>query len=79
MAYSEDSMSAWGVVIFVGFVLAVILAVAVFIPLSRAFSRELRYVKMKMLNSREEKERAYWEKRKKQLWLSLLPFYHYHH
>ena len=61
--------------------LLVLLSIAVFIPLGRAFIRELNYVNMKILNSRHNKELAYWERRKKQLWLSLLPFCHYnrHH
>ena len=58
-----------------------VLAVAVFVPLGRAFRRELKYVNMKIMNSRHDKEQAYWEQRKKNLWLSLLPFRHYnpHH
>lgn len=69
-----------GVAIFLG----IILSLAVFLPMGRAFSRELRYVNMKIQNSRYDKELAYWEKRKKRLWLSLLPFHsykddHHHH
>ena len=54
-----------------------ILAIAVFVPLGRAFRRELKYVNMKIMNSRHDKEQAYWERRKKKLMLSLLPFHHY--
>ena len=69
-------------------VLVLLLGLAIFLPMGRAFSRELRYVKMKLMNSRHDKERAYWERRKKRLWLSLLPFrsynseehdHHHHH
>ena len=60
-----------------GGALAVILALAFFLPVGRAFYRELRYINMKMDNSRHEGERRYWEKRKKSLWRSLLPFCHY--
>lgn len=54
-----------------------VLFIAVFVPMGRAFARELKYVNMKILNSRHDKEQAYWERRKKNLWLSLLPFRHY--
>lgn len=70
----------------VGGALVLVLALAYFLPMSRAFSREMRYVKMKLDNSISEKERQYWEKRKKSLWKSLIPFcqyddgrHHHHH
>lgn len=58
-----------------------VLFIAVFVPMGRAFARELKYVNMKILNSRHDKEQAYWERRKKNLLMSLLPFRHYnpHH
>lgn len=68
-------LALWLVAAFLG----IILALAIFLPLGRAFKQELRYVNMKLLNSRTEKEAAYWEKRKKALWKSLLPFHHYNH
>ena len=54
-----------------------LLALAVFLPFFRSFKQELRYVNMKMANSRHNSERRYWEKRKKSLWKSLLPFCRY--
>ena len=54
-----------------------LLAIALFVPTLRAFARELKYVNMKIMNSRHNKELEYWERRKKKLWLSLLPFCHY--
>lgn len=67
----------WTIVIGLAVALGLLLALAIFLPLGRAFSRELRYVNMKIHNSRHDKELAYWEKRKKNLWLSLLPFRSY--
>ena len=64
------------IIAFAGLLLLV-LAIAVLIPMSHAFRRELKYVNMKILNSRHDKEQAYWERRKKKLMLSLLPFHHY--
>ena len=61
-------------VIGVAVALGLLLALALLLPMGRAFSREMRYVNMKLMNSRHDKEREYWEKRKKRLWLSLLPF-----
>ena len=54
-----------------------ILAIAIFVPFFRAFKQELRYVNMKIVSSRSNSERRYWEKRKKSLWKSLLPFCRY--
>ena len=70
-----------GVTIIVALGILAVLAIAVFVPMGRAFRRELKYVNMKIMNSRHDKEQAYWERRKKSLWLSLLPFRHYnpHH
>lgn len=77
----------WTALVGVAVFLGIILALAVFLPMGRAFSRELRYLNMKLMNSRSDKEQAYWEKRKKSLWLSLIPFrsysgsedHHHHH
>ena len=66
-----------GAVIGIALALIAVLAIAVLVPMGRAFSRELKYVEMKILNSRHEKELAYWERRKKSLWMSLLPFRYY--
>ncbi len=66
-----------GLVVLIGGVVAAVLAVAVFIPTGRAFLQEKRYVENKILSSRSDAERTYWEKRKKSLMKSLLPFCHY--
>lgn len=58
-------------------VLGLLLGLAVFLPMGRAFSRELKYVNMKLMNSRSNQEHAYWKRRKKRLWMSLLPFCSY--
>ena len=62
-------MRMWTALVGVAVFLGIILALAVFLPMGRAFSRELRYLNMKLMNSRSDKEQAYWEKRKKSLWL----------
>ena len=66
-----------GLVVMVGGIIMAVLAVAVFIPTGRAFLQEKRYVENKIFSSRSDAERTYWEKRKKSLMLSLLPFHHY--
>ncbi len=38
------------------------------------FRRELEYVKME-INRTEGEEQQYWKRQKRDLWLSLLPFY----
>ena len=66
-----------GLVVLIGGVVAGVLAVAGFIPTGRAFLQEKRNVENKILSSRSDAERTYWEKRKKSLIRSLLPFHHY--
>lgn len=74
---ADYSSGLGGLVVFIGLLLAAILAIAVFIPTSRAFLQEKRHVENKILSSRTDAERTYWEKRKKSLMKSLLPFHHY--
>lgn len=40
------------------------------------FSRELRYINMEIDRS-EGRERRHWEKKRRRLWLSLIPFVRY--
>ena len=82
----EEGLGIWALVVFLGALLGAILAVAVLMPMSRSFRQELRYVDSKIHSSQSKSERAYWEKRKRNLWLSLLPFvtykrhrHHHHH
>ena len=64
-------------IVVIGGLLAAVLMIAVVMPISRAFIQEKQYVENKILSSRTDAERIYWEKRKKSLMLSLLPFHHY--
>ena len=67
-----------GVVIASALALFAVLALAVLVPMGRAFMRELRYVDSKIMGSRHEKEETYWINRRKRLLKSLLPFHHYY-
>ena len=47
-----------------------------FVPMITDFRDELRYINEEIRRT-EGQERAHWEKKKKKLWLSLLPFVRY--
>lgn len=57
--------------------IVVLVMVALCLPTLTSFTRKRKYIRMKILNSRSHQEQAYWERRKRKLWLSLLPFCHY--
>ena len=57
-------------------VLAVVIFLAVFLPWLRDFRHEMRYINMEIQRNRG-REREHWIKRKRRLWLSLLPFVKY--
>ena len=57
----------------VGAVLFVLLVVRV-ILWALEFRRELAYVKME-INRTEGEAQKYWKRRKRKLWLSIIPFY----
>lgn len=57
-------------------VLAVVLFLAVFLPWLRDFRHEMRYINMEIQRNRG-REREHWVKRKRRLWLSILPFVKY--
>lgn len=63
-----------------GLVILAILAVTAFfgafLPWLMEFRRELRFINMEIRRN-HGRERAHWEKKKRRLWLSLLPFFHY--
>ena len=46
------------------------------VPLIISFRDELEYLNMEIQRT-DGRERAHWEKKKKKLWLSLLPFVRY--
>lgn len=47
------------------------------VPLIIGFREELKYIDMEIQRT-EGRERAHWEKKRRKLWLSLLPFVRYH-
>jgi len=55
------------------FLIVVLFVLSVFIA---DFSRELKYLKSEISRTRGA-EREYWKKRKRRLWLSLIPFVRY--
>ena len=57
-------------------VLAVVVFLAVFLPWLRDFRHEMRYINMEIQRNRG-RERDHWIKRKRRLWLSILPFVKY--
>ena len=57
-------------------VLAVVVFLAVFLPWLRDFRHEMRYINMEIQRNRG-REREHWIKRKRRLWLSILPFVKY--
>ena len=61
----------------ISLVLAVALFLSVFIPWLRDFRHEMRYINMEIQRN-EGRERERWVRRKKRLWLSILPFFRYH-
>ena len=62
---------------FLVILVVVVVVLALFLPWLRDFRRELRYIN-KEIGRTDGREREHWKKKKKRLWLSLLPFYHYH-
>ncbi|MBQ9841872.1 MAG: hypothetical protein IJO42_02050 [Clostridia bacterium] len=58
-------------------VMALIALVAVFIPWLHDFRHELKYLNIEIGRS-EGREQKHWIKRRRRLWLSILPFFHYH-
>lgn len=73
-AVSETSWLKLGLAI--GGVLLLAIIATMFVPWLFWFRRELRYLNME-IHRNYGPERTHWEKRKKRLWLSLLPFFHY--
>ena len=57
-------------------VLALVVFLAVFLPWLRDFRHEMRYINMEIRRNRG-REREHWIKRKRRLWLSILPFVKY--
>ena len=55
-------------------ILAFLIISALIIPLVQAFKADLKYIEME-INRTDGREQAHWIRRKKELWLSLIPFY----
>lgn len=58
----------------VGIVLVGIIITAMIIPVIQGFKSDLKYIEME-INRTEGREQAHWKRRKKELYLSLIPFY----
>lgn len=58
------------------FIAIVILVVALSLPFAPGFLRELRYLNSE-IGRNVGAERRYWIRRRRRLWLSLLPFFKY--
>lgn len=59
--------------VIIGLPAAIGILTAIVMRLDR-FSRELQYIKLEIGRTRGA-ERKYWKRKKRRLWLSLLPFY----
>lgn len=74
------TLMAGGKLVKVGLILACValgvITVAIFLPGWQDFNRELRYIKTE-IGRTEGREQAHWKKKKRRLWLSLLPFFRY--
>ena len=63
--------------IFVLATIGLILLCLWLVPVIIGFRDELEYLNMEIQRT-EGRERAHWEKKKRKLWLSLIPFVRYH-
>ena len=63
--------------IFVLATIGLILLCLWLVPLIISFHEELEYLNMEIRRT-DGRERAHWEKKRRKLWLSLLPFVRYH-
>ncbi len=61
----------------VAIVVVGVIVTAVVVPVVQAFRADLKYINMEISRT-EGREQAHWIKRRRQLWLSLIPFYRYH-
>ena len=62
--------------LFVIVTVIIVLLCLLLIPWIRDFRDELKYINME-IGRTDGRERAHWEKKKKKLWLSLIPFFPY--
>ena len=70
--FADNEMLRMGVI--VAIVLVGIMITAIIIPVIQAFKADLKYINME-INRTDGREQAHWKRRKKELWLSLIPFY----
>lgn len=59
----------------VAIILVGIVVTALVIPIVQAFKSDLKYIEME-IHRTDGREQAHWKRRKRELWLSLIPFYH---
>ena len=80
LALLGKSLITGGNLLKIGLVVACVLigviAVATLLPWWQDFRRELRYIETE-IGRTEGKEQQRWMKRKRRLYLSLIPFFHY--
>ena len=62
--------------IFIIITVVIVLLCIILIPWILSFREELKYINME-IGRTDGRERAHWEKKKKKLWLSLIPFFPY--
>lgn len=73
----------WRIACIVAIILAGIIVTALVLPIVQAFKSDLKYINME-IHRTDGREQAHWIRRKRELWLSLIPFYrprrrHHHH
>lgn len=71
------------ILLWVAISVAGIIVAAIVISIIQAFKADLKYIEMEISRT-DGREQAHWIKKKKELWLSLIPFYrprrrHHHH
>lgn len=65
------------ILIWVALIVVGIIVASIGISFVQAFRADLKYINMEISRT-EGREQAHWIKRRRQLWLSLIPFYRYH-
>ena len=56
-------------------ILGGVIVTAMIIPIVQGFRNDLKYIEME-IHRTDGREQAHWKRRKKELYLSLIPFYH---
>ncbi len=61
-------------IVWVVLVVAGIIITAIVLSIVQGFRSDLRYIEME-IGRTDGREKAHWERRRRELWLSLIPFY----